>query len=357
VSGGQPAEPAGGARSGGQPAEPAGGARSGDQPAEPAGGAQPRAAARTESALPAVAAAAGARGPAAIGARRFALLVNPAAGRGRALEALPKVHAALDGLGAEHRTVTTRSIDHAYEEATRAAQDGETVLALGGDGLLRPLAGALKNTDSALALIPCGRGNDLARVLGVPTDPCAAARVAVEGHERLLDVASVEGTPFMGIASFGFDSDANRIANEAKLVKGHAVYVYSALRALAAWKPATFSVTVDGERHEMSGYSVAVGNSKAYGGGMFILPQAELDDGKLDVMLAKTTSKLRFLLELPKVFKGTHVNSAHVEFLRGEEIEVSADRPFAIYADGDPIGATPAIMRVERRCLRVIAPS
>ena len=313
---------------------------SGGKPAEPADAGQPREAAT-----------------AALRSRRFALMVNPAAARGRALEALPKVHAALDGLGASHRTVTTRSIDHAYEEAGRAARERETVVALGGDGLLRPLAGALKGSDSALALIPCGRGNDLARVLGVPRDPAEAARMAVEGEERLLDVANVEGTPFMGIASFGFDSDCNRIANEAKLVSGSAVYVYSALRALAAWKPASFTVTVDGDRHEMTGYSVAVGNSKAYGGGMFILPQAELDDGMLDVMMVKESPKLRFLRELPKVFKGAHGDSEHVEFLRGEEIEVSADRPFAIYADGDPIGATPAIMRVERRCLRVIAPS
>jgi len=297
------------------------------------------------------------RGGPAPAARRFALLVNPASAGGRALEALPEVHTTLDRLGAAHRTITTRSIDHAYEEAGRAVSAGETVVALGGDGLLRPLAGALKGTDSALALIPCGRGNDLARVLGVPTDPAGAAGIAVDGQERLLDVASVDGTPFMGIASFGFDSDANRIANEAKLMKGDAVYVYAALRALAAWKPATFTVRVDGERHQVTGYTVAVGNSKAYGGGMFILPQAELDDGKLDVMLAKTASKLRFLVELPKVFKGTHGESEHVEFLRGEEIDVSSDRPFVIYADGDPIGATPAVIRVERRCLRVIAPS
>jgi YegS/Rv2252/BmrU family lipid kinase len=290
-------------------------------------------------------------------ARRFALLVNPASAGGRALKALPTVHTTLDRLGATHRTVTTRSIDHAYEEAGRAAADGETVAALGGDGLLRPLAGALKGTDAALALIPCGRGNDLARVLGVPTDPAEAARVAVEGEERLLDVANVDGTPFMGIASFGFDSDANRIANEAKLVKGNAVYLYAALRALAAWKPATFTVNVDGERHTMTGLSVLVGNSKAYGGGMLMFPQAELDDGKLDVMLAGRISKLRYLAEMPKVFKGTHVDSDHVEFLRGEEIEVSADRPFVVYADGDPIGATPAMIRVERRCLRIIAPS
>ena len=289
--------------------------------------------------------------------RRFALLVNPASAGGRALKALPKVHAELDRLNATHRTVITRSIDHAYTEAGRAVAEGESVVALSGDGLLRPLAGALKGSDSAVAIVPCGRGNDFARVLGIPKDPTEAARVAVAGKERLVDVANVEGTPYMGIASFGFDSECNRIANEARLVRGNAVYIYSALRTIAAWKPAAFMVKVDGERHEISGYSVAVGNSKAYGGGMFILPQAELDDGRLDVMLVKDSPRIRFLSGVAKTFKAAHTDSEYVEFLRGEEIEVSADRPFAIYADGDPIGATPAMIRVERRALRVIAPS
>jgi YegS/Rv2252/BmrU family lipid kinase len=288
--------------------------------------------------------------------RRFALLVNPAAAGGRALQALPRIHAVLDGLGAPHRTVTTRSIEHAGEEAARAAGQGETVAAIGGDGLLRPLAGALRGKDGELALIPGGRGNDLARVLGIPRDVGEATRVAVEGEARLLDVAEASGIPYMGIASMGFDSDANRIANEAKLVRGDAVYLYAALRALAAWKPAAFSVTVDGERHEVSGYSVAVGNSKAYGGGMYLLPQAELDDGQLDVLITKRCSKLTFLRSLPRVFKGTHLDSPYVELLRGETVEVASDRPFVVYADGDPIAATPATMRVERRCLRVIVP-
>jgi YegS/Rv2252/BmrU family lipid kinase len=289
--------------------------------------------------------------------RRFALLVNPAAGGGRALKALPAVIAELDRLGAPHRTVTTRSMEHAAEEAGRAGRAGETVLAVGGDGLLRPVAAALKGTGSAVALIPCGRGNDLARVVGIPRDPAEAARMAVEGGERPVDVASVDGTPYLGIASFGFDSDANRIANEAKLVKGDAVYLYAALRALAAWRPASFEVTVDGTRHEVTGYSVAVGNSRAYGGGMLLLPHAELDDGKLDVLLVSESSKLTFLRGLPKVFKGTHLESPNTQVLKGEVIEVSSDRPFVIYADGDPIGATPAVMRVERRALRIIGPS
>jgi YegS/Rv2252/BmrU family lipid kinase len=289
--------------------------------------------------------------------RRFALLVNPASAGGKALKALPVVHETLDRLGAPHRTVTTRSSEHAAEEAARAAAQGETVAALSGDGLLRPLAGALKGTSAALAVIPCGRGNDLARVLGIPTDPAEAAQLAVDGPEKLLDVAEVDGTPFVGIASFGFDSEANRIANEAKFVRGNAVYLYAALRALAAWKPAAFSVTVDGERHDASGYSVAIGNSKAYGGGMFVLPEAELDDGKLDVLISKDASKIAFLRGVFQTFKAAHVDSPDAQFLRGATIEVSSDRPFVIYGDGDPIGTTPATMRVEQRCLRVIVPA
>ena len=289
--------------------------------------------------------------------RKFVLLVNPAAGGGRALKILPAVIAELDGLGAAHRSVTTRSSDHALEEAAKAAANGEVVAALGGDGLLRPVAGALKHTEGALALIPAGRGNDFARMLGVPKDPREAARLAVQGEEKLVDVASVDHTPYVGIASCGFDSDANRIANEAKLVKGDAVYLYAALRALAAWKPADFRVTVDGERHELTGYSVAVGNSRYFGGGMMVLPHAEVDDGKLDVMMVANAPKLRYLRGLGQVFKGNHLDLSYVSLARGQEIEVESDRPFVFYADGDPIGATPATVRVDPRCLRVIVPA
>jgi len=289
--------------------------------------------------------------------RRFALLVNPASAGGKALKALPVVHETLDRLGAAHRTITTRSSEHAAEEAAKAAAEGETVAALSGDGTLRPLAEALKGTGGALALIPCGRGNDLARVLAIPTDPAQAAQIAVEGPERLIDVGVVDGTPFVGIASFGFDSEANRIANEAKHIRGTAVYLYAALRALAAWKPAAFTLTIDGNRHEYRGYSIAVGNSKAYGGGMLVLPQAELDDGRLDVLVSKDAPRLTFLRGVLQTFKAAHVDSPHAEFLRGEVIEVASDRPFVIYADGDPIGATPATMRVDPRCLRVIVPA
>jgi len=288
--------------------------------------------------------------------RRFALLVSPASAGGKPLKVLPEVTAELERLGARYRTIETKGLDHAADEAAAAAKEGETVATLGGDGLVRPVAGALRDSSAALAILPGGRGNDFARVLGLPREPAAAARVAVQGVERLVDVGEVDGVPFIGVASLGFDSDANRIANDAKILPGNLVYLYAALRALIGWRHATFTVTIDGERHVVTGWSVAVANSKAYGGGMYVAPQAELDDGLLDVLTAATTSRRRFLRVLTRVFKGTHLEFPHIASYRGEQVTLDSDRPFDIYADGDPVGRTPAIARVRQRCLRVIVP-
>ena len=270
---------------------------------------------------------------------------------------LPEAEAELRRLGADFRTVQTLDPGHARELAAEAAGAGETVAALGGDGFLRLLAEPLRDTDGALAVLPAGRGNDLARVLGISDDVVEAVRTAVQGTDRMIDVAEAAGEPYLGIASLGFDSDANRIANESRVVRGNLVYLYAALRALWSWKSAGFTVTVDGEVHELRGYSVAVANSKAYGGGMYIAPQAELDDGLLDVISIGETSKPRWLMNLPSVFRGRHVNDPSVTVLRGGEVSVSADRPFRIYADGDPIGDVPLTMTVRPRCLRVVVPA
>jgi YegS/Rv2252/BmrU family lipid kinase len=289
--------------------------------------------------------------------RRLALLVNPAAAGGKALAAVEPVRAELERLGADFRVVETSSGEHAKKEAKAAADQGETPVAIGGDGLVGTLAGAIAGSDAELAIVPAGRGNDFARVLEIPTDPAEAARLAYDGKSKPLDVGDVDGKSFVGIASVGFDSDANRIANEAKLIKGNLVYAYAALKALAKWKPARFEVVVDGEHHEVTGYSVGVCNSKAYGGGMYAAPQAELDDGLLDVILCAEVPKRRFLFRtLPRVFKGTHLEDANFSCFKGAVVEVRADRPFVMYADGDPLAELPVTVRVSPRALRVIQP-
>lgn len=287
-----------------------------------------------------------------------ALIVNPAAGGGRAAAVLPEVLAVFGRLGLPTRAEETTDLDHARTLAAAAAAAGETVVTLGGDGLLGAVAGVLAGTDAVVGVLPGGRGNDFARVLGIPSEPAAACAVIASGRTAALDVGEVDGRAFVGIASCGFDSDANRIANESTIVKGNLVYAYAALRALAEWRPARFEVTLDGrETLAFTGYSVVAANSKAYGGGMYVAPDAELDDGLLDLVLTGRVSKRRFLLNLPKVFKGTHVAEPAVAVRRAAEVRIAADRPFTVFADGDPIAELPATIRIRPAALQVLVPA
>jgi YegS/Rv2252/BmrU family lipid kinase len=286
------------------------------------------------------------------------LIVNPSAGGGRAGRVLPDVQAALERIGVDQTTHPTRDLAHARELAGEAARAGAVSIALGGDGLVGAVAAELAgHPGSVLGVLPGGRGNDFARVLGIPADPADACEVIAGGVERSIDLGSVDDRLFACIASAGFDSDANRIANAAPSWLGGQVYAYGALRALAAWKPATFTIELDGAERTYRGYSIVAANSSCYGGGMRIAPDAELDDGLLDVVLTEQIGRLRFLLKLGKVFKGTHVREPNVHVLRGRELRIAADRPFTIYADGDPIGELPVVVRSVPSAVRVLVPA
>jgi YegS/Rv2252/BmrU family lipid kinase len=288
--------------------------------------------------------------------RAVRLIVNPSAGAGRAAKLLPGVEMALRSHGIPFRVDRTTSIEHARELARAAREAGELAAAMGGDGLAGAVAGELQGSDAVMALLPGGRGNDLARKLGLGHDPVAAVDLLAAGKERRIDVAEAGGTVYVGILSAGFDSVVNEIANATRLPLGTQVYAYAALRALPTWKPARWEVTVDGAEHPFSGYAVAVANSGVFGGGMWLVPDAELDDGLLDVAMTGDRSKTAYLRALNKVFKGTHVEEPGFTILRGREITFRADRPFVSYADGDPVASLPVTVRVLPRALRVIAP-
>ena len=288
--------------------------------------------------------------------RAVRLIVNPSAGAGRAARLLPDVEAALRSHGIAFRVDRTTSIEHARELAREAREAGEIAAAMGGDGIAGAVAEEIHGTDALMAVVPGGRGNDLARKLGIGHDPVAAVDLIAAGRERRIDVAEAGGRIYVGILSAGFDSDVNEIANSTRLPLGTLVYLYGALRALARWKPAHWNVTVDGTEHEFTGYAVAIANSGVFGGGMWLVPDAQIDDGLLDVAFTTARPKLSYLRGLGQVFKGAHVGKPGFELTQGREITFRADRPFTAYADGDPIADLPATVRVKPGALRVIAP-
>jgi YegS/Rv2252/BmrU family lipid kinase len=296
--------------------------------------------------------------PATRGRTALAVIVNPYAGGGRAGRELDNVRRALQRLGLPHRVEPTRSLDHARELAAQAVTAGERAVAFGGDGLIAAVAEAVSREDGILGILPGGRGNDLARALGIPRDPAEACSVLAHGTISRLDLGQVGPRTFIGIASCGFDSIANRIANDATLIRGNLVYAYGALRALAGWRPATFTVRIDdGEGRDITGFTVAVANSNYYGGGMMLAPAADLQDGMLDVVIIRDMRRLRFLRLLPTVFRGAHVRVAEVETLRAHQVEISASRPFTMFADGDPIAELPVTVRIISSAVRAILPA
>jgi YegS/Rv2252/BmrU family lipid kinase len=288
---------------------------------------------------------------------KLMLIVNPQAGGGRAGRDLAEVNSTLSSLGLEHHAEHTHGLEHARDLARSATDAGEVAVAFGGDGLVGAIAGALRGTDGVLGILPGGRGNDVARALGIPLEAGAACAVLASGVAQPLDLGEVNGRTFISIASCGFDSVANRIANETRLIRGNLVYAYGALRALTGWRPATFTLELDGaERRTFTGYTVGAANSNAYGGGMLLAPDASPHDGLLDVVIVGDVPKLRFLRLLPTVFRGTHVHQPNVEVIRSSRVTISASRPFTMYADGDPIAELPVTVRALPDAIRVIVP-
>ena len=289
-------------------------------------------------------------------ARRLQLVVNPSAGGGRATKLLPSVEAALRSAGHDLVVTPTTSLAHADELAAAACADDRVVVAMGGDGIVGRVAGTVSTYGGLMGVLPGGRGNDFCRAVGIPRDPVEACTVLASGEERAIDVGYAGGVAFLGIASIGFDSECQERVLRSKVPLGQLVYLYGALATVASWKPATFTCTVDGASLVATGWSVAVSNSGMYGGGMRLAPDASVEDGLLDVVVTTATPRRTFLRALPKVFKGTHVAEPSVTVRTAANVELSADRPFRVFADGDPIATLPCTVTVRPGALRVLLP-
>lgn len=301
--------------------------------------------------------------------RRLQLVINPAAGRGRAWKLLPAVEAALRGAGHDLVVTPTRSLEHAEELAAAAIAVERVAVAMGGDGIVGRVASAVAAAPAPsggigaglMAVLPGGRGNDLCRAVGLPQNAVAACAVLSTGVPRALDLGVVSsGTgevAFLGIASIGFDSDVQERVLTSHLGLGPLVYLYGSLATVARWRHAEFACSVDGVPLAVRGWSVAVANSGRYGGGMRLAPSASLEDGLLDVVAITATGKLTFLRSLPKLFKGTHLDEPSVSVRTATTVHLAADRPFRVFADGDPVGTLPCTVTVRPGAVQVLLPT
>jgi diacylglycerol kinase (ATP) len=294
------------------------------------------------------------------GAPPVTVIVNPAAGRGRAQRHLPALAAALGAGDLDAELRVSRHPDEPPELARAAFAAGRAVVAAGGDGLLGQLAAVAHETGGVLGIIPFGSGNDTARALGYDhRDPIAAVEVLRAGHVRTIDLARAGERLLCSVAASGFDSEANRWANTVTRISGSALYLAAVLRTLATYRPHRFRLTIDGQAQEIEAWLVAVANTPNYAGGMRIAPDAVLDDGLLDVTVVGPFSRPGFLWSFPTVYRGTHVRKALVATHRARTVELASldpSVPIESYADGERIGRLPTTITVVPQALRILAP-
>jgi diacylglycerol kinase (ATP) len=290
-------------------------------------------------------------------AREIALLTNPTSGKGHGLRAAAIVRPRLTEAGFAVRELVGADADEALELAQQAVADGvESVVVVGGDGLVHLAVQALAGTDASLGIIPTGTGNDVARYLELPrTNPQAAADVVVGSRTRRIDLARVGASHFVTVLAAGFDSKVNERANAMTRPRGQLRYTLATLSELRVFEPLPYTLELDGEVRQLEAMLVAVGNGPSFGGGLRITHGASLDDGWLDVVVIGTMSKLDLVRTYPKLFTGGHTTHPQYEHHRVRSVTVAAPGIVA-YADGERIGALPLTVDVAPLALKVLVP-
>jgi diacylglycerol kinase (ATP) len=282
---------------------------------------------------------------------RAAMVVHPASGLGRAGRIADTVAERLRGAVDDLVTVAASTVEESRRLMDRAhAENLDLLVVVGGDGSAHQGVQFCADTGVALAVVPAGTGNDLARTLGAPKDPLEATDALVAaikaGERAKMDLGRVTGGPwFAGVLCAGFDSAVNERANRMRWPSGPRRYDLAILAELARLRPGPLAVVEDGERAEHDATQIAVGNIPHYGGGIPICPDADPTDGLFDVTLVGRASRFDLIKMLPGLRTGNHVHNPIVKTSRAREVRLGGHdggaNGWVAYADGERIGPLP----------------
>jgi diacylglycerol kinase (ATP) len=292
---------------------------------------------------------------------RAALVVCPASGLGAAARVAGSVSAVLresvdrlDQYVPESAAETDAVLRRLVDAGT------ESVVVLGGDGAAHAAVQACAETETALAMVPAGTGNDLARALGLPKNPIEAAAVVAQGlrdnARKRFDLGKVEGGGwFATVLCAGFDAAVNERVNRMRWPRGPRRYDIAIVAELAALKQARLIVRTESETLELAANSVAIGNTPYYGGGIPVCPKADPADGTLDITIVGKASRRDLVRILPGLRTGAHTEHPAVSTLRAKSVSLAADGGWLGYADGERIGPLPLEIRCVPGAISVIA--
>jgi YegS/Rv2252/BmrU family lipid kinase len=287
--------------------------------------------------------------------KRALVLVNRSGRRGRR-----RVDTGVDALeeaGFEVSVLFARNPDRIPEAIRRRGKDVDIIVIGGGDGTISHACSAVLESGRPLGILPLGNANDLARTLGLPTDPLDAFRVIAAGKSKKIDVGWVNGRPFLNVASLGVSvAIARRLTGALKRRWGVLGYAKAAWDAMQTDRSFRAHVTCDGESETLHAIQIAVGNGRFYGGGLVVADDATIDDNRLDVYAIPRIPNWRWLTLLPAMASGTHRHHAEVLARHGRSVDIETDRPMPINVDGEILAETPAEFSVQPGALEVFVP-
>jgi len=289
------------------------------------------------------------------------VVFNPRSGKGRGAGLVAPVLRALGG-GAVAHGVTSAAGDESRLAMEALGRGYRRIVAVGGDGTWSNVGNAIirSGVDAALGLVPAGTGCDLAKSLGVPArDLARCARIARDGHSRRIDAGRIEDRYFLNVAGFGFDIAVIEDSWTVRFLGGDLLYLYCALRQLHRFPGFPVALAVDGEapqHREM--LMLVVANARVFGGGFKIAPEADLGDGRLEVVSFANMPLFRRLSIMGRLLRGTHGEAPEVTSRRGRRLDLRFDAPPAYETDGEWHRAASVDLTIEAvpGALRVLVP-
>ncbi|MFD3747249.1 diacylglycerol kinase family protein [Nocardia sp. NPDC058633] len=309
--------------------------------------------------------------------RRVVVVTNPHSGSGRGDGVAETVLTELRSRGVDVVEVRAPSADESVTRVRTAlagADAPDAVICVGGDGLMNVLLAAVAHSGVPLGLVPAGTGNDLAREFGIPTgDARAAVEIVLGGRTRTIDLGRIESPDagpiwFATVVGTGFDARVTLRANKMRYPRGPLRYTAAAVVELMRGYTLPFRIELSGlapgvldnppDSHVViltDAVMAPIGNTRTYGGGMLVCPEALADDGYLDITVVGAVSRLEMARLLPALSSGKRIDHPATKRYRARRITVSAEGGYAT-ADGEPAGMLPVTVQAMPGALSVLVP-
>ena len=265
------------------------------------------------------------------------LIINPAAGNGRASTLSKRVISEFEGRGIDFDYEYSTAPRHAVEISRKASTEFQKVIAIGGDGTVNEVGEGVVGTDAILGVIPLGSGNDFAKENGIPVKITDAIDFNLSDDFHEIDVIKVNDRISLNTAGVGFNGIVSEVVKRIKYLKGMSVYVWGVVKTAAKYKSIPIRISLNERFIEDNIFMIAICNSKREGGGFIVAPDAKNNDGLFDVTIIRHTGYLKLLLNLDKALTGNLNKLKEVETIKGESIIIESEYPMPVHVDGEVI--------------------